>query len=372
MSEEKYKDEEWLREKYHEENLSQRDISELCGVARKTIGRWMDRLDISVRDLAHANSVAQQNCSGKHRNKTWLREKYVNDEESLSEMGEMCGCNHETARTWLHKFDIDLRKPWEKRDLPCDGLHRKEEWLHKVYIVEQMNASEAASVCGCTQSTILEWLERNNIEKRSLSESILDCDMKHTSKEWLIEKRESGMSIQDMADKCGCSSSPIKRHMNMYGIDTSINLECDGRHRDLGWLKKNYIEKDKNMEEMASICGCTQSAISDWLNKYDVDTETGLFSPGDDHWNYKHGKTRKEVIDFRYQDEWLEFSTEKKEEVGWICEYCGNTNCELHTHHVEPVGMGGDEWDNDFIVLCSDCHFGNYGLWHPPQLSDYI
>lgn len=38
-----YHDEEWLREKYHDDELTQKEIGELCGVSDVTISNWMDR-----------------------------------------------------------------------------------------------------------------------------------------------------------------------------------------------------------------------------------------------------------------------------------------------------------------------------------------
>ena len=45
----KYKDPLWLEEKYVDEQLSQREIADICGVHRSTIRRWMDKFDIATR-----------------------------------------------------------------------------------------------------------------------------------------------------------------------------------------------------------------------------------------------------------------------------------------------------------------------------------
>lgn len=46
---EPYKDSDWLREKYHEEGLTQFEIGALCGCHRATIGYWMEKHGIESR-----------------------------------------------------------------------------------------------------------------------------------------------------------------------------------------------------------------------------------------------------------------------------------------------------------------------------------
>jgi len=73
-------------------------------------------------------------------------------------------------------------------------------------------------------------------------------------------------------------------------------------------------------------------------------------------------------------NKWGKFGHMLKSIQSMRCEYCesiGNYSS-LQIHHVEPLGMGGKPWDNEFMVLCLDCHYGNYNKWHPPQLEEYI
>jgi len=50
MADQRYKDKEWLKEKYHDELMSQEEIGELCGVTQATIHNWMEKFDIEIRD----------------------------------------------------------------------------------------------------------------------------------------------------------------------------------------------------------------------------------------------------------------------------------------------------------------------------------
>jgi transcriptional regulator with XRE-family HTH domain len=46
----KYRDEEWLHEKYVDEGLTQSEISELAGCGQHTISRWLREHNINTRD----------------------------------------------------------------------------------------------------------------------------------------------------------------------------------------------------------------------------------------------------------------------------------------------------------------------------------
>lgn len=47
-TEPRYRNEDWLREQYVEEGLTQREIGELCGVSHQTISEWLDRFEIDT------------------------------------------------------------------------------------------------------------------------------------------------------------------------------------------------------------------------------------------------------------------------------------------------------------------------------------
>lgn len=58
-----YRDESWLREKYLEEGLLQREIADICGCAPRTISYWLDKHDVDVQD--HYNN--EENFSADQR-----------------------------------------------------------------------------------------------------------------------------------------------------------------------------------------------------------------------------------------------------------------------------------------------------------------
>ena len=51
----------------------------------------------------------------KYQDKEWLRAKYIDEELLQKEIGEICGVNQATISYWLNKFDISREKPKHKK-----------------------------------------------------------------------------------------------------------------------------------------------------------------------------------------------------------------------------------------------------------------
>lgn len=51
---ERYRDKEWLREKYYDEGLSTADIGDLCDCSKETIRRWLERHGLGTRSESEA------------------------------------------------------------------------------------------------------------------------------------------------------------------------------------------------------------------------------------------------------------------------------------------------------------------------------
>jgi transposase-like protein len=104
MGSKKYHDADWLREKYHVEQDTMKEIAERCGVTSTTIGDWMDRHGIQKRDQSEA-----QLPEGKHTDREWLAEQYNGEGRTLADIGEECGVTAATVLKWMRKHDIPRR-----------------------------------------------------------------------------------------------------------------------------------------------------------------------------------------------------------------------------------------------------------------------
>ena len=104
MGSKKYHDADWLREKYHAERMTLREIADLCGVTGTTIGEWMDRHGIERRDVREA-----QRPEGRHTDREWLAEQYHGKGRSLSDIADECDVNAVTIMNWMDRHNIPRR-----------------------------------------------------------------------------------------------------------------------------------------------------------------------------------------------------------------------------------------------------------------------
>lgn len=104
MGQKRYRDEGWLRGKYTGENLSMREIGEMCGVSRTPIRDALTDFDIEID-----GSRTLSDDGKPHTDEKWLREKYWERGMTVHEMGDEVGCCGQTIVNWMEKHGIDRR-----------------------------------------------------------------------------------------------------------------------------------------------------------------------------------------------------------------------------------------------------------------------
>lgn len=109
MGDKKYRDKSWLREQYVENRRSSVDIAEECGVSSNTIRNWLDKHDITTRN----RSQAQIDEVKKYHDKEWLREQYVENSRSMRDIADECGITASGVKKWINNYDIDARDSHE-------------------------------------------------------------------------------------------------------------------------------------------------------------------------------------------------------------------------------------------------------------------
>lgn len=162
----KYKDREWLKNKYCKEKMSTSEIAKGCKVPGGLIWRWLKRLNIPTRSHHEANIIwhSLRNVNAKYKNREWLKEKYIEKQLSTVQIGKLCGANHHTIANWLRKYNI-FRKM---------KLYQTKEWLYNKYWIEKLSAYQIAKLYGeATPQTIWKQLKKFNIPIRSPSEALL-------------------------------------------------------------------------------------------------------------------------------------------------------------------------------------------------------
>lgn len=111
MNTELYKDAETLRQMYHNEEMTQKEIAETLGTTQSTIHYWMKKHNIKSRNRSDSLKNYRYNNSEDQplHDKDTLYELYVEKELSTVEIGDILGFSHETIRKWLKKNGIKTR-----------------------------------------------------------------------------------------------------------------------------------------------------------------------------------------------------------------------------------------------------------------------
>lgn len=114
-----YQDPAWLNQKYHVEKLNTSKMAELAGVDRVTIGNWMKLFGIPMRTQSEARSLSHQvrNNGRRYRDKMWLEQKYVEEGMSIYEMAEKESVDPTTILNWMKRHGISRRSLSEAQQL---------------------------------------------------------------------------------------------------------------------------------------------------------------------------------------------------------------------------------------------------------------
>lgn len=143
-----YQDKDWLKKKYLDEKFSTYDIARLYHIDNHTITRWMKKYNIPSRCTAEANISWNEKRIKKYKNKDYLYQKYVIEKLSILKIAKLCKASFGTILNWMKKFNIKRRTLSEAdKGNPShrkgkNGIYSKET-LNKMSLVKMGNANSS-------------------------------------------------------------------------------------------------------------------------------------------------------------------------------------------------------------------------------------
>jgi transposase/uncharacterized C2H2 Zn-finger protein len=103
-----YKNNDWLQRKYVEEGLSESEIARICSVSGSVIHNRLKKIGIETRSQAHSHR------NRKLADPDWLREMYHNRQLSTAEIRDKAGVSQRAVvSTALSRHGIETRNPIE-------------------------------------------------------------------------------------------------------------------------------------------------------------------------------------------------------------------------------------------------------------------
>jgi len=177
------------------------------------------------------------------------------------------------------------------KDHPWRNSNKLEEMYHR----EEMEVSEIAEELGCTRTTIYNWLERHDIEKRDQTYP------------WIFQREDTGYEV--IRHTVDGEEKSVQLHRLVALLDNDISdlvgkhvhhkngIAWDNRpenlevlspsdHRDehlnldsnnTPWRDENvlreFAENGLSTVAIGEELGCTCETVRRWMNKFDIETE---------------------------------------------------------------------------------------------------
>lgn len=148
-----WESEEWLRQKHSDERMTIQEIADYADTTYDTVRYYMRKYDVE----RHGNSRPD----AKYKDADYLREKYWGEGMSLNEIGDDCDSNSVTILGWMKRHDIPRRRPDQEKGAEW----KDEDRLSALYWDKGLTLKEIGDCLGCNKSTIMNWMRRFDINR---------------------------------------------------------------------------------------------------------------------------------------------------------------------------------------------------------------
>lgn len=272
----KLRDKSWVREQYIENRRTASDIGNQLNVSENAVLQWLQRHNIPRR----SNAASQHKASvvKKLKDKAWLREQYVQNRQSTTEIAYELDISSTTVTKWLRTHDIQIRDS-VLTEAALNRL-RDDEWMYRRYVKERASTTEIASQLDCSTTTVSKWLSEHKITVRSQQESKLPKEAvgKLQDDDWLQEQYiNQRRTLSEIGEELGVSGVAVGLRLETHGIESRepgesrLDQKAIRYLRDADWLREQYIENERGTVDIAEEIGAAGSTVRDWLRDHNIE-----------------------------------------------------------------------------------------------------
>ena len=208
----------------------------------------------------------------------WLHKKYWKDGKTTSEIAEIVDVAGGTVGGWMADFNIDRRDKYSARAEGNLEPLRDAEWLREQYWEQGRSTSDISKELGVSGKAVLDWMERHEIDQRTVSEIQTDGEItKLEEAEWLqeqyVERERSGPEI---AEECNVHSGTVYSYLEKHGIERRSIIEARTGEADLEllrdeeWLRRQYFEEERSATDLAEECNTGSSTVYTWMERHGI------------------------------------------------------------------------------------------------------
>lgn len=244
----KWKKEGVLHELYVVEGKTTKEIAEELGCSQSSVSRQLINTGIRDEDYGPPDIL---------KSKEFLIEEYTNKGKTAYQIAEEVGSHPQTVYYKLKKYDIPRREHDERIVKPYQykKLGNK-SFLRQKYIEEEKSAYEISELVGCSNGNVYQWLDKHNIPTRSLSESH-PCGSKHPDwtggisygEKW-HKRREERIEYDN--SKCFDCGITRENHTQKYNKDLSVHHRI--KREDVADEDGNIPPKIHSLHNLVTLC----------------------------------------------------------------------------------------------------------------------
>lgn len=257
--------------------------------------------------------------------KGYLIREYQDNHRPSGDIAKELGTNPFNVLKWMKKEGIKARTVSEARLPPGLKIPSREQ-LENLYVNQRKSTIEIAKEYGVSHFTVSDWLKDAGIVIRNNSERHIKFGGRVPSEEELkrdyLDKR---MNQNELGRKYGVSSPTIRTWLEEFNIPVRNASEAK-RPKDFSppskeQLEKLYIEEEKTAKEIAEDLGVSNSFVFDLLEKNGIEkrdrkSRTDRLKPSKENLENMYltlGRSPKSIGE--------KIGVSAPTVINWLCEY---------------------------------------------------
>lgn len=187
--------------------------------------------------------------------KETLSRLYVKEKMSLRAIARMYGVSYFCVQYRCRQYGIQTRPRTSKR------IHLDKAILQRLCVKEGKSSKDVAALLSCSSVTVRERCKEFGVPLKG--QQLARITKEQLQKLYVTQ----GKSTREVAKVLGCSPETVRMRCKQFGIPMR-KPSRNGLKLDKSILKKLYLEENKSMTDIATICGCSIATISNKLKEF--------------------------------------------------------------------------------------------------------
>jgi len=225
-----WKDEEQLRQKYYEKDLTISEIADLWDTTYDTIRYYKDKFEIPNKSVWDDLDVDE------------VRALYWDENMSLENIGDYYNCSGSNILKFMRHNDIPRRTPDHKKG----GEWQDKDTLQRLYCDEDMTLEEIGEQLGCCATTVGRWMEEHGIQRDKIPEEKPPSYRTKKSGHETVRSKHNGkhstVGVHQLVAIAN-GANPYELFVCGYNVHHKNNIPWDNRPENLEVMSKSEHHK---------------------------------------------------------------------------------------------------------------------------------